>query len=247
MFHVKHSELMEKEEFLNRIFNEAGCSLTVWQCQALERYANMLQEWNRKFNLTAITEFEEIAVRHYLDSAAPLFRNSEAVGGRLIDVGSGAGFPGLVLKILKPELEVVLADSLQKRIGFLQAVIDALQLTGIRAVHGRAEDLARQKEFRDAFDLSAARAVAPLSVLAEWCLPFVKPGGMFLAYKTESAPDEIEQASGAIDKLCGKTEKCDLFELPGTEYKRSLVWIRKNRPTPAIYPRKAGAASKKPL
>ena len=219
------------------------------------RYVALLREWNEKMNLTAITDDEGIAVRHILDSLtllpdilatrqAPGRRAGQAV--RLIDIGSGAGFPGLPLKIVCPDLDVVLLDSLAKRVRFLETVIAELQLTGIRAIHGRAEDAARRADLRERFDLATARAVAPLPVLCEYCLPFVRPGGQFLAMKGQAA-DELAGAAQAIQILGGQTATATTFQLPGTDMNRMIIRISKIRPTPAVYPRKAGKAEQNPL
>ena len=167
---------------------------------------------------------------------------------RLLDVGTGAGFPGIPLKIVYPELEVVLLDSLNKRVKFLNAVIENLGLTGITAIHGRAEDIAKQKEYREGFDLVVSRAVANLSSLSEYCLPFVKTGGMFVPYKSGSVDTELSEASRAIKVLGGERYRDTVrFELPGTDIDRTLVVIEKVKETPKKYPRKAGTPSKEPI
>ncbi len=218
-------------------------------------YIALLRTWNEKINLTAITDDEGIAVRHILDSLTLLpliqdFRQAPARPSegltRLIDVGSGAGFPGLPLKIVCPDLEVVLLDSLAKRVRFLETVISELGLTGIRAIHGRAEDAARRSDLRERFDLATARAVAPLPVLCEYCLPFIRPGGQFLAMKG-LAHDELASAGRAIQLLGCQTAEAASFCLPGTDMNRMIIRISKVRPTPAAYPRKAGKAEQNPL
>ena len=260
MFHVKHpdaepdqnvsretdGEKMEQRETLEKAFASAGLPLTGTQIDAFLKYALILQEWNLKFNLTAVTEFEEIVTRHFLDSAAPVFE-AFLPEGRIIDVGSGAGFPGIPLKILCPDREIVLLDSLRKRVGFLEHVIGELELKGIAAVHGRAEDLARDAQYREKFDLATARAVAPLNVLTEFCVPFIRTGGEFLAYKSEAAENELQTAKKALKTLGIGPVETRFFLLPGTEYRRCLIRAVKTKPTPAVYPRKAGTVSKKPL
>ncbi len=238
---------MEQREFLQKAFEQAKITLTAEQNGAFLRYADILCEWNRKFNLTAITSFEEIVQKHFVDCAAPLFVGMIPLSGKLIDVGSGAGFPGIPLKILCPDLRIVLLDSLQKRVNFLNYAVDELKLDGVRAVHGRAEDLARNDDFREQFDVATARAVAPLNVLSEFCVPFIRPGGCFLTYKGEAAAEELLLAKRAFSLLgLGKAERVS-FVLPGTEWNRCLIWAKKTKPTPAFYPRKAGTVSKKPL
>ena len=238
---------MEQKEFLQKAFEQAQITLTAEQNDAFLRYADILCEWNRKFNLTAITDFEEIVLKHFVDCAAPLFAEKTSLSGKLIDVGSGAGFPGIPLKILCPDLQIVLLDSLQKRVNYLKFAVNELKLEGITAVHARAEDLARNDDFREKFDIATARAVAPLNILSEFCAPFIRPGGCFLAYKGEAAAEELPLAKKAFSLLgLGRAETVS-FVLPGTEWNRCLIWTKKLKPTPAYYPRKAGTVSKKPL
>jgi 16S rRNA (guanine527-N7)-methyltransferase len=224
--------------------------------QLLE-YVRLLREWNEKINLTAITDNEGIAVRHILDSLILLRyldKNPGSAAGTaaachpasLIDIGSGAGLPGLPLKILCPELDVVLLDSLGKRVRFLDDVIGALHLTGIRAIHGRAEDAAHDRDMRGQFDFAAARAVAALPALCEYALPFLRTGGLFLAMKGPNDP-ETQVSGRAISLLGGKLEDIAEYVLPGTDMGRSLIRIRKIRPTPEAYPRRAGSPENKPL
>ena len=246
------NEILTPSEYLQQAFAEEGIRLDPFQTEAFLRYAELLQQKNAVMNLTAITDFEEVVHKHFLDSCAPArlpwFPPEGPV--RLIDVGSGAGFPGIPLKILFPEMEVTLLDSLQKRVNFLQEVIDTLKLTGITAVHARAEDGARQETLRESFDLAVSRAVAALPVLTEYCLPFVKPGGSFLAYKGGDVQAEAEAAGGAVRRLGGAAPEITVFSLPGTAgetLSRSLVRIIKQSQTPKKYPRKAGTAAKAPL
>ncbi|MBO4871991.1 MAG: 16S rRNA (guanine(527)-N(7))-methyltransferase RsmG [Lachnospiraceae bacterium] len=236
-----------RREYLEKAFAGLGIRLDSGQILAFERYTELLLSWNEKINLTAITDPQDIVIKHFADSCGPLGKEILGTEGRLADIGTGAGFPGIPLKILCPDLEIVLMDSLKKRIGFLETVIDELSLKGIRAVHGRAEDLARTKEFREQFDLVTARAVAQLPVLAEYCLPFVKVGGSFLAYKSAGAQRETEQAAAAIRLLGGGKPEIREYLLPDSDYRRSLIRIEKRRETPKTFPRKAGTASKKPL
>lgn len=222
-------------------------TLSSQQKQQFLDYYQLLIEWNQKINLTSITEFEEVLEKHFLDSlslASVIDLNRPL---SVLDLGTGAGFPGIPLKIVFPDLALTLADSLNKRIRFLNTVIDALHLTGITAIHGRAEEMARQKNHREQYDLVVSRAVANLSTLSEYCLPFVKPDGFFISYKGGECEDEISQARHAIRLLGGKIEHATSFHLPDTDYGRTLIQIRKTRNTPKKYPRKAGTPSREPL
>ena len=207
----------------------------------------MLQEWNQKMNLTAIADSEEIAVKHFLDSLTGVRLVNFSKVESLIDLGTGAGFPGIPLKILFPEMAVTLADSLNKRITFLNNVIEQLELFSISAIHGRAEDLARKPEYREQFDVCASRAVANLATLSEYCIPFVKIGGQFLSYKGPDADREVQEAENAIYRLGGRFKTSDHFTLPPWQDERVLVLIRKEKATPKKYPRQAGTPSKKPI
>lgn len=210
-------------------------------------YYEMLIEKNRVMNLTAVTEFSEVVEKHFLDSISLCTIEDLSKKKSILDLGTGAGFPGIPLKIMFPELEITLADSLNKRILFLQEVIDTLKLKNIVTVHARAEELAKQKDFREAFDLCVSRAVANLSTLSEYCLPFVKIGGKFISYKSGEIVAEKENAKYAISLLGGELEKVYKFALDGTDLQRSFVVIDKVKKTPKAYPRKAGTPSKNPL
>ena len=236
---------MTERELLTAGLRELGVAECPSAADNLLRYSEILREKNKVMNLTAITDPTEIVTRHFLDCAAlaPYMPQD----GRVLDVGTGAGFPGIPLKIVYPELEVVLLDSLNKRVKFLNAVIENLGLTGITAIHGRAEDIAKQKEYREGFDLVVSRAVANLSSLSEYCLPFVKTGGMFVPYKSGSVDTELSEASRAIKVLGGEYRDTVRFELPGTDIDRTLVVIEKVKETPKKYPRKAGTPSKEPI
>lgn len=234
-------------ELLEKGLAEYNLSLTDRQKDQFVQYGTMLQEWNRKMNLTAITESREIAVKHFLDSLSGIRVMDFTKIETMIDLGTGAGFPGIPLKIMFPEVQVMLADSLNKRISFLHSVIEQIELYDIAAVHGRAEDLARKPEYREKFDLCTSRAVANLSVLSEYCLPFVKTDGYFLSYKGSDAEQEIKEANTAITRLGGSLEKTDCFTLPSNEGSRTLVLIKKVKETPKKYPRQAGTPTKKPI
>lgn len=220
-------------------------SLTEKQVQQFLTYYEMLIEKNKVMNLTAITEYDEVIEKHFLDSISlcQIYDLTKAV--KILDMGTGAGFPGIPLKIVFPEIELMLADSLNKRIKFLEEVIQELGLEKVEAVHARAEELARKKEYREGYDLVVSRAVANLSTLGEYCIPFVKQGGYFISYKSGEIEEEIEGAQKAISILGGKLNQVFKFEL--SDQKRSFVMIEKVKSTPKIYPRKAGTPSKMPL
>lgn len=212
-----------------------------------QKYLDILLEWNSKVNLTAIKEPDEIVVKHFLDSIAVLPHLPAEGSISMLDVGTGAGFPGVPIKIAENRVNVVLLDSLKKRVSFLQHLITELSLDNITIVHGRAEDLGHVDKFRDRFDVVISRAVAKLSVLAELCLPFVKVGGFFIAYKGPKAQEEIWEAGNSLEVLGGKVGKLLRIVLPGDVDERVLVFVEKLRVTPDRYPRKAGVPEKRPL
>lgn len=210
-------------------------------------YYEMLRDWNEKMNLTAITEFDDVFKKHFIDSISLI--KAKDLSGKLsvIDVGTGAGFPGLALKIAFPNLQVTLLDSLNKRIQFLDAVIAELGLTDVETIHGRAEDFAKPDMLREKYDLCVSRAVANLTTLSEYCLPFVKVGGEFISYKSEKITEEMAAAKNAISLLGGVVKNQVEFKLPDSDIYRNLFMIEKCKPTPKKFPRKAGLPAKEPL
>ena len=276
---------MEKPDFIKNYIGKCGLSVSDEQAGQLLAYFEMLTDWNERMNLTAITDFEEVVVKHFADSLEVLFPEGENVSRetlkekadeasvmkaspedsgaelsaalgkfvsretniKLIDVGTGAGFPGIPLKILRPKWRVTLLDSLNKRIGFLDAVKEHLGLEKVETLHSRAEDAAANPAFREQYDLCVSRAVASLPVLLEYCLPFVKKGGWFVSYKSGAVDEELRSAAKALKGLGGSVKKVVRLSLPDTDISRSLIVIKKVETTPKKYPRKAGLPSKSPL
>lgn len=226
---------------------DIGLSLTDKQQKQFDLYYEMLVEWNKVMNLTGITDYNEVNEKHFLDSLSVVKCFDISNISSLIDIGTGAGFPGIPLKIMFPEIHVVLLDSLNKRVRFLNEVIEALGLTNIETLHGRAEDFAKRKEYREQFDLCVSRAVANLSTLSEYCLPYVKVDGYFIPYKAEEVDDEVANACTAAEILGGRIEEVYKFKLPGTDIGRSFIKIKKVKTTSKKYPRKAGMPGKEPL
>lgn len=239
---------MERETaYIIDEMHKLGISLTEQQSEQLYEYYRLLVEWNSFMNLTGITEFSEVVQKHFVDSLSIVKVKNMNDVDNLIDVGTGAGFPGLPLKIVFPHLKVTLLDSLNKRIDFLNAVIEKTGLTGIETIHGRAEDFAKPGLKREIYDLCVSRAVANLATLSEYCLPYVRIGGEFIPYKSGEVADELQDAKSAVFLLGGKVESCENFDLPGSDIHRSLVRIKKVGGCPKKYPRKAGMPSKVPL
>ena len=234
------------EEMLKKCLSEWNIELSALQLERFSGYGALLKEWNEKMNLTAITEDEEIALKHFVDCIS-LFRFRDFSGKSVIDVGTGAGFPGLVMKIFDPTIKLTLLDSLNKRIEFLRVVCDTLGLDGVELIHARAEDGAKDKALRESFDFCTSRAVAPLNLLAEYDLPFVKVGGEMIALKSGEVDDEVSTAKNAIEQLGGEFFEIKKFILPQSDLKRSIVSIKKVRQTPSRFPRKAGKAAKNPI
>ena len=226
---------------------ELGITLTEQQKQQFDKFYELLVEWNKVMNLTGITEYEEVNEKHFVDSLSIVKAIDMNQVHSVIDVGTGAGFPGIPLKIAFPHLKVVLLDSLNKRINFLNTVIDELGLDDISTIHGRAEDFAKKAEYREQFELCVSRAVANLATLSEYCIPYVKKGGMFVPYKSGEIDEELEQSKKAVHVLGGKIQDVVKFQLPGTEIGRSFVSIKKLQNTAKKYPRKAGLPAKEPI
>lgn len=239
---------MKMEEFkreFEKYLEKMSISLNMEQYDQFYAYMVLLIEWNEKINLTAITEPKEIILKHFVDSLTIAKYIEE--GKTIIDMGTGAGFPGIPLKIYRNDVKVVLADSLNKRIKFLNEVIEKLQLKNIETIHCRAEELGKNKEYREKFDYATSRAVANLSTLSEYLLPFVKLNGSGVFMKTMEIDEELENAKKAIKILGGRIEKVDKFEIPESDLGRSIIIVKKEKQTPSKYPRKPGTPAKEPL
>ena len=236
-----------KPETFYSLLAEQNINLTDQQKFQFERYFELLVEWNQKINLTAITEKEEVYLKHFYDSIAPilqgLIENQEI---KLLDIGAGAGFPSLPMKILYPQLDVTIIDSLNKRINFLQLLAEELGLEGVHFYHGRAEDFAQDKKFRAQFDIVTARAVARMQVLSELTIPYLKVGGKLLALKASNAPEELTESKNALNLLFSKVEDNISYTLPNGD-PRYITVVEKKKETPNKYPRKAGMPNKRPL
>jgi len=238
---------MSFQVYLQQAAEEYGLSLTEKMLQQFDLYYQLLLEWNEKINLTAITAPQEVAVKHMIDSLSCLDERVFIRGAAVIDVGTGAGFPGIPLKIFRPDIRLTLLDSLNKRVKFLQEVTDRLELAEVQCIHARAEEGARNRLLREQFDVAVSRAVARLPVLAEYCMPFVKKGGSFVALKGMKYAEEAADAGRAVRLLGGSDCRSVPVKLPGLEDKRAVLYIKKIKATPKIYPRKAGSPDKNPL
>ena len=237
---------MNKEQFIS-LLEEKGISLSSQQLSQFDTYYKLLVEWNEKMNLTAITDEEEVYLKHFYDSITASFYVDLNQELSLCDVGAGAGFPSIPLKICFPNLKVTIVDALNKRITFLQNLANELDLKNVHFVHDRAETFGKNADYREKFDLVTARAVARLSVLSELCLPLVKEGGMFVPMKAAAASEELEKGKKALQILGGKLEKVHSFSLPLEESERNILIIKKIKSTPKKYPRKPGTPNKQPL
>ncbi|QUH25150.1 16S rRNA (guanine(527)-N(7))-methyltransferase RsmG [Serpentinicella alkaliphila] len=238
---------MDLNNMLKEGSDQLGVDLDQKQIAQFMKYKEVLLEWNQKMNLTAIEDDKEIIIKHFLDSIS--CAKSEVIGnsGKVIDVGTGAGFPGIPLKIIFPNIELTLLDSLNKRIGFLKEVGNQLGINDIEYVHGRAEDVGQNKNYREKFDFAVARAVAPLNILLEYCLPFVKVGGYFICQKGSKLIEEMEESRVALKVLGGEVLKQIEVPLPFSDISHNIVIIRKIKQTSTKYPRKAGKPSKEPI
>lgn len=239
---------MLKEDFEKEIMGyveELGIKLSKEQAEMFFNYMNLLLEWNEKINLTAITEEKEVIVKHFVDSLTIAKYIPE--GASLVDVGTGAGFPGIPLKIIREDLKITLLDSLQKRINFLDVVIKELNLENIETIHARVEEFGKNSKYRESFEVATSRAVANLSTLTEYLLPLVKVGGIAICMKGSSIEEELESSKKAINVLGGKVSNVFEFDLPKTDIKRNIVIVDKINKTPSKYPRKPGMPSKEPI
>jgi 16S rRNA (guanine527-N7)-methyltransferase len=240
------TQIMNVEQFQQGLA-EKGITLSPEQLKQYEQYYETLVEWNEKMNLTAITEKGDVYLKHFFDSISAAFYFDFTKSLTVCDVGAGAGFPSIPIKIAFPNIHVTIVDSLNKRITFLEHLASVLQLQNVRFVHDRAETFGQNKEFREQFDVVTARAVARLSVLSELCLPLVKKGGIFLAMKAASAEDEVKSAQKAIHTLGGTIIQSEKFILPIENSERNIILIQKEKGTPKQYPRKPGTPNKTPI
>jgi len=232
---------------LREELEKQGLSLTDRSLAQFETYFELLVDWNQRMNLTAITDHEGVMEKHFYDSLTPAFFADFSAVSKLIDIGAGAGFPSLPIKILFPHIKVTIVDSLNKRIHFLQELTQTLGLSDVTCIHGRAEEVAQKPDFREKYPLVMARAVARLPVLLELCLPFVQVGGEFIALKGSSGEEEVKEGKKALHLLGGEIERLENLRLPSEDSKRTLIWIKKVKSTPKQYPRKPGTPNKNPI
>lgn len=238
---------MKDRSIFTSLLSELELELTDYQLDQFDKYYELLIEKNKVMNLTAITEYEEVIRKHFIDSLSiiKIFKTKEQIS--VLDMGTGAGFPGIPLKIVFPNYNITLLDSLNKRVNFLNEVITELKLEDICAVHGRAEEYVKKVEIRESFDLVVSRAVAKLSILSEYCLPYVKLNGIFISYKAGNVEEELLTSTKAISVLGGKTTGEESFYLPDSDIQRTLIMIKKMKQTPKQYPRGAGKPTKEPI
>ncbi len=238
---------MIREDKIKFEIGKLGIELDDTQCMQFLRYYEILIEWNEVMNLTAITDYDDVVTKHFADSLELIKVLDLSNEYKVLDLGTGAGFPGIPLKIAFPNLEITLLDSLNKRVKFLNEVISQLGLKNVNAIHGRAEDFAKDKIYREQYDLCVSRAVANLATLSEYCLPYVKKQGYFISYKSGKIEEEVQTSKKAIALLGGKIDRVENFNLIDTDMERSFVVIRKSKETPKQYPRSAGKPSKEPI
>lgn len=234
-------------DLMKEAANEVGLELTEVQYDQFIKYMRLLQEWNEKINLTAITEDEEVIKKHFIDCIKAFKSDAIKNARNIIDVGTGAGFPGLPIAIMNPNVEVTLLDSLNKRINYLNIVVRELGLKNVTTIHSRAEDGARKQELREKFDVATSRAVANMAVLSEFCMPYVRKGGYFVALKGPSIDEELKNAGNATKTLGGELKGIIEVSIEETDLKHNIVEVEKIKPCPKTYPRKAGTITKKPL
>lgn len=240
----------DKKNYLLESFSSIGVSLSAVQVSQFLLYDELLREWNQKMNLTSISEYEDVVWKHFVDSASVLrssYVSRETWNANIIDVGTGAGFPGIPLKIVFPDCKLTLLDSLNKRVMFLDEVVKKCNLKKVFTVHGRAEDYGHDAKYREKYDICVSRAVAHLSTLTEYCLPFIKRGGYFVAYKADDIGQELQEASKAIKVFGGAYKHTETFTIKNNQISRNLIYIRKVNSTPKKYPRKAGTPNRKPI
>lgn len=226
------------KELLFKGLEKLGYIISEEKCEMLEKYSKMLVEWNEKMNLTSITDSDGITIKHFLDSIVPIFTFNIEEGSKIIDVGTGAGFPGMPIKIVREDLKFTFMDSLNKRINFLKEVSGEIELKDAEFIHMRAEEGGKSQKYRQKYDFAVSRAVAPLKILSEYCIPFVKKGGIFAAFKSYDIDDEIKESKSMIGNLGGTVEDIKEVEIPFSDIKRKIILIRKEKDTPFQFPRK---------